>query len=130
MALSLEQSGEFERVIKERRAKLAAELEEDVERTREEEYGDLAGPVTDTGDQASADLLSDLDNAEVSRDLRMLRELNAALARLADGSYGSCIDCGAEIGLERLRAYPAAPRCLDCQRVHEKTYAHPGESRL
>ena len=130
MALSLEESGEFERLIKERRTKLAAELEEDVERTREEDYGVLAGPVTDTGDQASADLLSDLDNAEVSRDLRMLRELNAALARLAEGSYGSCIDCGAEIGLQRLRAYPAALRCLDCQRVHEKTYAHPGESRL
>ncbi|HVB47218.1 MAG TPA: TraR/DksA family transcriptional regulator [Burkholderiales bacterium] len=130
MALSREQGIEFERLLKERRAKLAAELEEDVVRTRQEDYGALAGPVTDTGDQASADLLSDLDNAEVSRDLRMLRELNAALERLAEGSYGSCIDCGAEIGLERLRAYPAALRCVDCQRVHEKTYAHPGESRL
>jgi RNA polymerase-binding transcription factor len=130
MALSPEQKAEFERLIRDRRAKLAAELQEDVERSREEEYADLAGPVTDAGDQASADLLADLDNAEVSRDVRMLRELDAALARLADGSYGTCAECGGEIALERLRAYPTALRCVDCQRVYEKTHTHPPEPKL
>jgi DnaK suppressor protein len=33
-----------------------------------------------------------------------------------------CIDCGGDVGVERLRAEPAAPRCIDCQRRHEKTY--------
>lgn len=130
MAFSPELKAEFERLVRERRAALAAELQEDVARSRDEEYADLAGPVTDSADQASADLLADLDNAEVSRDLRMLRELDAALARLEDGSYGSCAECGGEIGIERLRAYPTALRCVDCQRVYEKTHGHPAEPRL
>jgi DnaK suppressor protein len=130
MPLSPELKAEFERLIGERRAALAAELHEDVERSREEDYANLAGPVTDSGDQASADLLADLDNAEVSRDLRRLRELDAALARLEDGSFGSCAECGGEIGLERLRAYPTALRCVDCQRVYEKTHSHPAEPKL
>jgi len=64
MALRKKQKLEIERIIKERRAKIAAELQHDVEKAREEQYPELAGaPVTDTGDQASADLLSDLDNS-------------------------------------------------------------------
>lgn len=41
---------------------------------------------------------------------------------LLDGTYGICVDCGADIPLERLRAQSGAPRCLACQRQREKTY--------
>ena len=126
MALTRNQIDEFERLIKERRQQLVTELLEDVARARDESYADVAGSVTDLGDEALADLLSDLDNAEVARDMRTVRELEAALARIADGSYGSCAECDGEIGLERLRAYPTAMRCIKCQEVYEKTYAHPG----
>jgi len=121
---------EFRKLVRTRREQLLSELREDVERSRDESFAGLAGPVTDLGDEALADLLADLDNAEVSRDLREIRALDAALARLDDGSYGVCIDCGGEIGPERLRAYPTAERCIRCQEVHEKTFAHPGEPRL
>ncbi|MBI1989828.1 MAG: TraR/DksA C4-type zinc finger protein [Betaproteobacteria bacterium] len=131
MALRKKQKLEIERIIKERRAKIAAELQHDVEKAREEQYPELAGaPVTDTGDQASADLLSDLDNAELSRDLLELRELDAALARVAGRKYGTCVDCGGDIGFERLSASPTAVRCFHCQRVHEKTFFHPSEPKL
>lgn len=130
MATRQQQLAELERALRARRAQLETELREDVERARDEEYGELAGPVTDSGDEASADLLADLDNAEIARDVRSLRELDAALQRFADGSYGSCADCGGEIAYERLRAYPTALRCVSCQGVHEKTHAHPGEPRL
>ncbi|MGA7985007.1 MAG: TraR/DksA family transcriptional regulator [Burkholderiales bacterium] len=130
MALTRKQIEEFEGLLKQRRQDLVAELLEDVARTRDESYADVAGDVTDLGDEALADLLSDLDNAEVARDMRTVRELDAALARIAGGSYGTCADCEGEIGLERLRAYPTAVRCLKCQEVYEKTHAHPGEPRL
>ena len=130
MALTRNQIDEFERLIKERRQQLVTELLEDVARARDESYADVAGSVTDLGDEALADLLSDLDNAEVARDMREIRALDAALARVADGSYGDCADCGGDIGVERLRAYPTAERCIRCQEVHEKTFAHPGEPRL
>ena len=130
MALSRKQLEEFEGLIRQRRQDLVTELLEDVARARDESYAELAGSVTDPGDEALADLLSDLDNAEVARDMRTVRELDAALARIADGSYGSCAECGGDIGLERLRAYPTALRCIKCQEVYEKTHAHPGEPRM
>ena len=131
MPLRKKQRVEIERLMRERRAKVAAELQKDVEKVRGEQYCELAGsPATDTAECATADLLSDLDNAELSRDLIELRELDAALARLAEHDYGACFDCGADIGYARLSAQPTATRCLDCQRVHEKTYMHPSESKL
>jgi RNA polymerase-binding transcription factor len=130
MPLTRTQIKEFEALITQRRKQLVAELLEDVARARDESYAEVAGSVADPGDEALADLLSDLDNAEVARDMRTVRELDAALARIADGSYGACADCEGDIGLERLRAYPTALRCIKCQEVYEKTFAHPGEPRL
>jgi RNA polymerase-binding transcription factor DksA len=45
---------------------------------------------------------------------RRLWEVDEALARVADGTYGYCIDCGGGIPLERLRALPATKRCVGC----------------
>jgi DnaK suppressor protein len=130
MDLTPVQLGELRRIIEKRHESLMAEIRGEVARSRDESFGDIAGPVTDTGDEAVADLLSDLDNAEVTRGLNEVRELEAAQARIAQGSYGSCSDCGGAIDLERLRAQPAATRCFDCQRVHEKTYMHASEAKL
>lgn len=43
-----------------------------------------------------------------------LTELDAALARLADGSYGTCLSCGGPVGEERLAALPATRFCVRC----------------
>lgn len=130
MALSKKQLDRLARAIMQRRETLLKELLEDAGRAREELYSTLAGSVPDTADQAVADLLSDLDQAELSRDLQELRDLEAARARLADGTFGRCVDCGREIEFERLQVCPTAVRCFECQRLHERTYAHPGQSSL
>ena len=44
-----------------------------------------------------------------------LAEIQAALARLADGSYGTCQACGQQISPERLSARPAARTCVGCR---------------
>ena len=120
----------LKRAIARRYAQLLEETQEDVERARQETFGALAGPVTDEADRAAADLLADLDQAEVSRDLREVKNVEAALARIKDGSFGFCADCGVELDLERLRACPIAMRCVRCQGVHERTFAQPGVPRL
>lgn len=130
MALTPQQTQELQSAIEQRRAALLAELREDVERQRKDRHEDLAGPAPDAGDESVATLIADLDHADVGRDLSELRGLEAARTRLAQGSYGTCATCGGEIGFERLRANPAAVRCVDCQRVHEKTYASPGGASL
>ena len=120
----------LKRAIARRYAQLLEETREDVERARQETFGAVAGPVTDEGDRAAADLLADLDQAEVSRDLREVKNIEAALARINEGTFGACADCGAEIDIERLRAYPIAMRCTPCQHVHERTFAQTAGPRL
>jgi DnaK suppressor protein len=118
------------RAIEERRVALAIEIRRDVARARNEPYAEVAGAVHDTGDEALADLVADLDSAEMKRDLAELRELNAAHARIAGGAYGVCADCGADIPVARLYAQLAALRCIACQERHEKTYAGSGRPTL
>ena len=68
-----------------------------------------------TEDDALADATANMDVAMVIRESQELQDIEAALARIGDGSYGICIDCSGEIGRARLKAYPTAKRCLPCQ---------------
>jgi len=45
---------------------------------------------------------------------RELAEIDAALTRIQDGRYGTCVACGGPIGLQRLRAIPEARYCMAC----------------
>jgi len=130
MPLTPEQLQELKRVLTKRREALETEAHADAAKAREDVFSETAGPVGDAGDEATADLISDVENAELSRDLQELREIDAALARMAGGNYGTCIDCGGEIELERLRRQPAAQRCFNCQSVFEKTFLQPGKPTL
>ena len=130
MALTPGQTEQLRRMIESRRQVLQSELHEGIDRTREDRFEDLAGPAPDAGDESVATLIGDIDHADVSRDMAELRALDAARDRLDDGSYGVCADCGSEIEYERLKAAPAAFRCINCQRRHEKTYASPSGSSL
>lgn len=130
MALTPQQLQELRKRILDRRLQLAAELRGDAARSREEQYGTLAGATHDTGDESVASLLADLGQAELSRDLAELRDLEVARMRMEGGTYGICTDCGTQIGYERLRANPGAVRCVACQTRYEKTHAGPGTRAL
>ena len=130
MALTQQQTQNLHTTIEQRRKALLSELREDVERVRRDRHEDLAGAAPDAGDESVATLIADLDHADVGRDLDELRNLEAARTRLADGSYGTCTDCGGEIGYERLKANPAAARCIACQTRYEKTYGTVSGSSL
>jgi len=43
--------------------------------------------------------------------------VDQALARIDDGTFGTCQDCGRPIGADRIEALPWAARCIDCQRL-------------
>jgi RNA polymerase-binding transcription factor DksA len=130
MALTPQQQQELRKRILDRRRQLAAELRGDAERARAEQYGNLAGATHDSGDESVADLLADVGQAELNRDLAELRDLEVARMRIEGGAYGICADCGVEIAYDRLRANPAALRCVACQTRHEKTHAGSAAPRL
>jgi len=125
MALTPEQTQELQATVERRRAALRAEIERDLGKVRADRLEDLAGASPDPGDESIASLIADLDQAETSRDLSELRSLDSAHGRIEDGSYGTCVDCGSDIGFARLQANPAAERCIRCQTQYEKTHASP-----
>ena len=130
MPLTPEQLQELKKALTQRRSFLEAEAHADAAKAREDVYSKSTGPVADAGDEATADLISDVENAELSRDLEELREIDAAFGRISAGGYGTCIDCGGDIGIARLRIEPTATRCIDCQSVHEKTFLQPSKPTL
>ncbi|HET7362937.1 MAG TPA: TraR/DksA family transcriptional regulator [Burkholderiales bacterium] len=122
MALNEKQIRELTTLMIERRNALLKELREDAARVRDEPYSEHAGEVRDAGDESIATLLADLEQADLTRDLGELRALEAAREQLKSGGYGTCLDCGADIDFERLKAFPGALRCVRCQQRHEKTF--------
>jgi RNA polymerase-binding protein DksA len=130
MPLSQTELDEMKATIEERRKSLGAEIKSDLARSRSDSFGAIAGEAPDSGDQAMAALVADTDNAETNRDIRELQELDAARVRIEEGSYGTCNDCGDDIPIARLRAYPGAMRCITCQSLYERTHSHPSEPKL
>jgi RNA polymerase-binding protein DksA len=131
MAVASEQLDELRQALVERRAELAREIEDGTRlRLEEDAYRTLASEVGDAGDASTATEQADLRNSQIERDVGELRAVEAALARMDDGSYGLCTRCGGPIGEARLRANPAAERCIACQTAYERQYAPGGTSSL
>ena len=112
-------------------AAVRAELIADRERLLEEiaiaEKG-LADLIRDSGDGAGDDQADagsktferehEMSLANNARD--MLEQVDHALARIADGSYGVCENCGKPIGKYRLQAFPRATLCRTCKEAEER----------
>src|SRR5262245_20005386 len=68
-------------------------------------------------EERSARVLAQLDE----RSIQEIAEIDAALRRIAEGTYGTCEECGHSIAVARLRAVPATRLCVACARDQEKT---------
>ena len=82
---------------------------------------DIVQGAGDTEDDATANLLVDLNLTELDRDVEELRAVQAAIARLRRGDYGKCLGCGEEISPARLEALPQAALCIECQTRAERS---------
>ena len=70
-------------------------------------------------DTASATLGREIDYTLGENSEAVLAEIDAALGRIEAGTYGICTNCGEQIPIERLEAYPWASLCIDCKRRDE-----------
>ncbi len=75
--------------------------------------------VFDAGESSEADIQEDIEFALIQMKAETLQKINEALARLEEGLYGNCYECGEEISEPRLRALPFAVRCKDCEEARE-----------
>ena len=93
---------------------LQARLADILARSQEIE-DDLRHPLDDDFSEQAIDLADDealegVDNVLIAE----ARQIRAALARIANGTYGTCANCGEDIAPERLAARPIATRCIKC----------------
>jgi DnaK suppressor protein len=75
--------------------------------------------VMDQGETSEVDIQEDIELALIQMKAETLNKINEALARLEEGRYGLCFECGDEIAEARLRALPFAVRCKDCEEARE-----------
>ncbi|SRR6056297_164385 len=68
------------------------------------------------GDIAPEQIDADIDVIETERG--MMGEIQAALKRIDDGSFGVCVDCGQPIARERIDLIPYTPYCVNCAKKH------------
>lgn len=110
LALQSETSNMHENIAK----ALHARLSELTGRVAEIE-SELRKPLSADSEERATDLenqeaLETIENSEMHE----IRQIQEALNRISDGSYGICAECGADIDPKRLRALPTATRCISC----------------
>jgi RNA polymerase-binding protein DksA len=122
-ALTSQQTRLLETRLLAQRSGLLTEARAELAQATEHSYAAIAGEVPDFGDQATASSLADYENVIARRHVEVVKEIDDALLRIKVHGFGKCADCGADIGFARLRATPAARRCVPCQTRHERTFA-------
>lgn len=129
--LSPDDLGAIRAALKSQHEALVAQVRSDHDESGRTQYSEVLGRSSgDSSDEALAVTLGDLSAARLGHEVRHLRELESALARMNDDEFGACVECGAAIPVARLVANPAATRCIACQEVHEKTHRPQGHGSL
>ncbi len=75
---------------------------------------------SDLGDLSTLSLDSDLSASLATRYSNTLKQIDQALEKVEEGSYGICEDCGEKIDNRRLKVLPFSPYCISCQKRMEK----------
>jgi RNA polymerase-binding protein DksA len=98
-----------------------ANLRDDHPGSLDEEVEEIAATSDNhMAETATATLDREIDYTLEENSGQVLAEIDAALKRIDDGTYGTCTNCGREIPAERLEAYPWASLCIDCKRESER----------
>lgn len=105
---------------RERLTGIHTEADEHLSDSLEESTGELSSFDQHPGDVATDTLEREQDDSLREHAAAELEQVEAALARLEDGSYGTCETCGAEIPEERLEARPHTRFCVEHQRDRER----------
>ncbi|PKL52286.1 MAG: transcriptional regulator, TraR/DksA family protein [Nitrospira bacterium HGW-Nitrospira-1] len=103
------------------------EVKEEIARHISGENKQLVDTANDDGDWAQIDISEDLSLQRLSAQRKLMHNIDEALRKIADGTYGVCEECGEEISAKRLMVLPAATLCVDCQENREQLEALEGE---
>lgn len=113
----------FRDLLLEERERVAAALQnlhDDHPGSISDETGEDAVYDNHLADTATETYDRELDYTLEENSEHVLADIDAALKRIEDGTYGICSNCGKPISPERLEARPWATLCIDCQRERER----------
>lgn len=104
----------FKQLLHERRAELLGEAARTANGMGDREL------FPDPTDRATLEGGRSLELRIRDRERKLLTKIDDAIARLEDGSFGVCEECGGEIGIERLKARPVTTLCIECKSQQEE----------
>jgi RNA polymerase-binding protein DksA len=99
---------------------------EDIAKALKTRLSELTGRVAEIENELrkplsadSEEQATDLENQDAlvgikNSEIQEIRQIQGALKRIAEGTYGVCVQCGADIDPKRLKALPIATRCISC----------------
>jgi DnaK suppressor protein len=119
-SMNMDRYNELKWMLQERRAEIQAEVQGKMRDVRAEgTWGAKQSDVLDAVESSEADIQDEIEFALIQMKSETLNKIVDALARLEQGNYGDCFECGDEIAEKRLRALPFAVRCKDCEEARE-----------
>ena len=110
---------ELKGILEERRREIMNAVQDKMRDVRTEGAGQTVQGVLDAAESSEADIQDDIEFALIQMKAETLNKIDEALARLEEGTFGYCFECGEEISERRLRALPFAVRCKDCEEARE-----------
>jgi len=106
------------------RARLSGDVEqladEALSRSRQDTTGDLSSVPIHMADIGTDNFEQDFTLSLLESEEATLEKIEAALARIEEGTYGQCLDCGAAIPRQRLQAIPYVEYCVECAKKQEQ----------
>ena len=121
--LSKPQLKQFRQALMQERAKFAGEIRaiaKEASKNPREASGDLSSYTVHMADMSADTYERELAMNIVSNEQEVLYQIDEALKRIDEGTYGSCQQCAKPIALSRLRAVPYTSLCISCQRAKEQ----------
>lgn len=109
--------------LRKRLEKIEQELMADMTRTELEARASSVAEVQDSADGAVSDEAKEALFQKTSLDWNIYAQVRDALARIKNGTYGKCIECGAKISEQRLQSVPWTPYCVTHQKREDRRKA-------
>jgi DnaK suppressor protein len=116
MAAKISRNDQLRQILTERRAAVQEELQSRIRDGR----GNRTKEVRDDAEHSDVGIQGDIALTLLQLSSDTLARIDAALARLDAGTFGSCVECEDDISEKRLRALPFALRCQACEQKREQ----------
>ena len=114
---------ELRRSLLQKRETIIKEAKEEIAKYISGENRQLVDTALDEGDLAVVDISEDVNLMRLASHRQSLLDIDETLRKIDDGTYGTCEECGEEIGEKRLSVLPTATLCRNCQEKKEQLEA-------